>query len=167
MTRRLRGCLQGVLCLLAATAGLASARPARAQDGPASPNLRDSRAEQPLFLRIRPQASASLGSGGSAAYSGALTDAEIARQARAAREAVWERAAARARIAIASVCTGCLKPEPAGSVSAGSVSASSGPAGSVSARPSAGAQAEIRPIPASLAAISDQPVPEPATRGDP
>jgi hypothetical protein len=162
MTRRLRGCLQGVLCLLAATAGLASARPARAQDGPASPNLRDSRAEQPLFLRIRPQASASLGSGGSAAYSGALTDAEIARQARAAREAVWERAAARARIAIASVCTGCLKPEPAGSVSAGS-----GPAESVSARPSAGAQAEIRPIPASLAAISDQPVPEPATRGDP
>ena len=157
MTRRLRGCLQGVLCLLAATAGLAGARPARAQDGPASPNLRDSRAEQPLFLRIRPQASASLGSGGSAAYSGALTDAEIARQARAAREAVWERAAARARIAIASVCTGCLRPEPAGSVSAESVSA----------RLSAGAQAEIRPIPASLAAISDQPVPEPATRGDP
>lgn len=57
-------------------------------------------AQEPLFLRIRPQSAAprDVGAGRS--------DAEVA----AAREAVWERSAARARIAIASVCTGCLKP---------------------------------------------------------
>ena len=36
----------------------------------------------------------------------------LAAEARAAHEAVWERANHRARIAIASVCTGCLPPPP-------------------------------------------------------
>ncbi|MCJ2082203.1 hypothetical protein MKK49_13140 [Methylobacterium sp. J-090] len=38
-----------------------------------------------------------------------MTDDEV-RQARARNEAVWARADRRARIAIASVCTGCLAP---------------------------------------------------------
>nr|WP_142583985.1 hypothetical protein [uncultured Methylobacterium sp.] len=68
-------------------------------------------AEEPLFLRIRPQGAspAEIGAGGAAE---GLSEAEAARRARAAREAVWERANARARIVIASVCTGCMKPLP-------------------------------------------------------
>lgn len=64
-------------------------------------------AQEPLFLRIRPSDAAprAIGSGGS--------DAEIARAARAAREAVWERSTVRANLAIASVCTGCLGRTPA------------------------------------------------------
>lgn len=64
-------------------------------------------AEEPLFLRIRPQGAspAEIGAGGA-------SEVEAARRARAAREAVWERANARARIVIASVCTGCMKPLP-------------------------------------------------------
>lgn len=67
-------------------------------------------AQEPLFLRIRP-VGASLGAslgvplpeiGGSG-----RSEAEIARSA---REAVWARSAVRARLAIASVCTGCLGP---------------------------------------------------------
>lgn len=63
---------------------------------------------EPLLLRIRPNGSLpeALGS------AGPLSDAEIAAQARAAREAVWERSNRRARIAIASVCTGCLPARP-------------------------------------------------------
>lgn len=53
-------------------------------------------AEEPLFLRIRPSDD----------------DAAVAARARALREAVWARSDRRARIAIASVCTGCLKPLP-------------------------------------------------------
>ena len=66
-------------------------------------------AQEPLFLRIRPagEAPADLGSAGP-------SDEEIARAARARSEAVWQRAEERSRIAIASVCTGCLKaPRPA------------------------------------------------------
>ena len=48
-------------------------------------------AEEPLFLRIRPQPRT--GSAGAAD---------------AAREAIWTRSQTRARAAIASVCTGCL-----------------------------------------------------------
>jgi hypothetical protein len=40
-----------------------------------------------------------------------MPSAEEVARARAAREAVWERADRRARIAIASVCSGCLQPE--------------------------------------------------------
>ena len=61
---------------------------------------------EPLLLRIRPpgETPRDLGVG-----SGAMTDDEV-RQARARNEAVWARAERRARIAIASVCTGCLPP---------------------------------------------------------
>ncbi|GJE45158.1 hypothetical protein [Methylobacterium soli] len=192
MTRRLRGCLPGVSCRLAAASltamglaaslaasALAVAHPARAQDirQDTQQEVRGMAAERPLFLRIRPQMPASLGGGGSAALSGDLADAEIARQARAAREAVWERAAARARIAIASVCTGCLRPEPQGAAPARNA-AEEPRRNAVGAR--SGAQAENRPAPASLAALADRTVPtppepalpesvlpEPATRGDP
>jgi hypothetical protein len=55
-------------------------------------------AQEVLFLRIRPQPeSASLGAAGTAA-------------ALAAREAVWERSNASARVILESVCTGCLAP---------------------------------------------------------
>ncbi len=64
-------------------------------------------AQEPLLLRIRPAdaAPAEIGAGGG------MPSAEEVARARAAREAVWERASRRARIAIASVCTGCLQPE--------------------------------------------------------
>lgn len=60
-------------------------------------------AQEPLFLRIRPAGDtpAGLGSAGS-------SDEEIIRAARARSEAVWQRAEQRSRIAIASVCTGCI-----------------------------------------------------------
>lgn len=66
----------------------------------------DAREPAPLLLRIRPpgEAPRNLGAG-----SGPMTDEEV-RQARARNEAVWARADQRARIAIASVCTGCLAP---------------------------------------------------------
>lgn len=57
--------------------------------------LPSARADEPLLLRIRPN-----------------DDAAVAARARALREAVWARSDRRARIAIASVCTGCLKPLP-------------------------------------------------------
>ncbi|GJD49215.1 hypothetical protein OPKNFCMD_1945 [Methylobacterium crusticola] len=76
---------------------LASPAPARAQT-----------ADGPLRLRIHPNgASATPGDGP------ALDAAEIARAALAAREAFEARVTARARRAVASVCTGCLAPEPA------------------------------------------------------
>lgn len=53
--------------------------------------LQPALAQEPLHLRIRPSSPEAV------AY--------------AAREAVWERSARRARIAIASVCSGCLLPE--------------------------------------------------------
>jgi hypothetical protein len=52
-------------------------------------------AQEPLFLRIRPN-----------------NDDGAAARARALREEVWARSDRRARIAIASVCTGCMKPLP-------------------------------------------------------
>lgn len=56
-------------------------------------------AQEVLFLHIRPQADR-----------GALGQAGSAQAALAAREAVWERSNARARIILESVCTGCLGP---------------------------------------------------------
>ncbi|GEP04748.1 hypothetical protein [Methylobacterium oxalidis] len=103
--------MQGLRLSLAGCLGLLIAQqaaPLRAE--PSVEPLPDA-AAPPLFLRIRPQgAPLDIGAAGGSAP---LTEAEIARRALAAREAVWERATARARIAIASVCTGCLKPEPA------------------------------------------------------
>lgn len=64
-------------------------------------------AQEPLLLRIRPNAMLLPEGGGSGER---LSDAEVAARARVAREAVWQRAERRARIAIASVCTGCLVP---------------------------------------------------------
>ncbi|WP_342154438.1 hypothetical protein [Methylorubrum sp. SB2] len=64
------------------------------------------RAEEPLYLRIRPNPvpDASVGSGQGRAVAAAGQGRE------AGRETVWERADRRARLAIASVCTGCLDP---------------------------------------------------------
>lgn len=64
-------------------------------------------AQEPLLLRIRPPDAAPAEIGAS----GGMPSAEEVARARAAREAVWERADRRARIAIASVCSGCLQPE--------------------------------------------------------
>ncbi|SFG48000.1 hypothetical protein [Methylobacterium gossipiicola] len=66
----------------------------------------ESLAQSPLLLRIRPfgETPTDLGAG-----SGPRSDDE-AREARARSEAVWARAERRSRIAIASVCTGCLSP---------------------------------------------------------
>ncbi len=63
------------------------------------------RAEEPLYLRIRPNPvpDASVGSG--VGRAGAVGQGR-----EAGRETVWERADRRARLAIASVCTGCLDP---------------------------------------------------------
>ena len=103
-------------------------------------------AQEPLFLRIRPQDSTprDVGAGPSVAA------------ARAAREAVWERSAARARIAIASICTGCLRPPsaavpiPARTLTAAGASAN-GPAST----------------PAADTALVPASDPIPPTRGDP
>ncbi|WP_336487551.1 hypothetical protein [Methylobacterium nigriterrae] len=142
MTTRLR--LGGCLGLLAA----AIVGPAPAQE--AGPGVLHApqggaQAAEPLFLRIRPQGAEALGAAG-----GSLSDAEAAARARAAREAVWQRAASRARIAIASICTGCLGPEPART-------------GAIGVEPAA---PETGPRPGSLASISG-PSSEPSTRGDP
>ncbi len=61
------------------------------------------RAEGPLYLRIRPNPVPA-----AAAGSGAGQGRDVGRES--SRESVWERADRRARIAIASVCTGCLDP---------------------------------------------------------
>lgn len=99
------------------------------------------RAQEPLLLRIRPNDAALPMGGGSGQM---LSEAEVAARARAAREAVWQRAERRARIAIASVCTGCLPPDP-------SSPADVGPA----------------PIPAPLRpADAAPPDPSPQTEGD-
>ncbi len=78
----------------------------------------------PLYLRIRPPEARPVetGTGGSGREDGAasasvLAEADAIRRARAAREAVWERSNARARVLIASVCTGCMKPMPPAPVS--------------------------------------------------
>ena len=69
---------------------------------------------EPLFLRIRPAEA---------------NDDAAAAQGRALREEVWARSDRRARIAIASVCTGCLTPTrpavapPAGPNRAGTLAA--------------------------------------------
>ncbi|WP_170249030.1 hypothetical protein [Methylobacterium haplocladii] len=82
--------------------------------------------DEPLFLRIRPN-----------------DDVAVAARARALREEVWARSDRRARIAIASVCTGCLKPLAAPS-------------------PAGGAEPDI----ATTGSISNPPS-APATAGDP
>ncbi|MGU3359353.1 hypothetical protein ACLBWX_03360 [Methylobacterium sp. M6A4_1b] len=64
-------------------------------------------AQEPLFIRIRPGGEPALGIGGGGAF-----DEAAAQAARARSEAVWQRAEARSRIAIASVCTGCLTALP-------------------------------------------------------
>ncbi|KQP31731.1 hypothetical protein ASF49_09835 [Methylobacterium sp. Leaf104] len=64
-------------------------------------------AQEPLFIRIRPGGEPALGLGGGGAF-----DEAAAQAARARSEAVWQRAEARSRIAIASVCTGCLTALP-------------------------------------------------------
>ncbi|MBE7199072.1 MAG: hypothetical protein INR70_14900 [Parafilimonas terrae] len=56
-------------------------------------------AQEVLFLHIKPQAEPD-----------ALGTAGASRAGLAAREAVWERSNARARVIIESVCTGCLGP---------------------------------------------------------
>ncbi len=66
-------------------------------------------AGEPLFLHLRPNDPPPPDAIGPP---GRASEAEVA-AARAAREAVWERSDRRARIAIASVCTGCMKPLPA------------------------------------------------------
>lgn len=67
-------------------------------------------AEEPLLLRIRPAPADAVGDGGAE-----TTAEDVGRRARMASEAIWERSTTRARIAIASVCTGCMgpsRPEP-------------------------------------------------------
>lgn len=59
------------------------------------------RAEGPLYLRIRPNPVPA-----ATAVAGSGQERESGREA--GRETVWERADRRARLAIASVCTGCL-----------------------------------------------------------
>jgi hypothetical protein len=90
-----RGAVAVLLGLLAATTGAAQEASSQEASGQEASGQETS-AHEPLFLRIRPQADS--------------VAAEI-RAARAAREAVWERSSARARLAIASVCTGCI-PAP-------------------------------------------------------
>lgn len=89
--------------------------------------MASARAQEPLLLRIRPLGETAHAFGGG---SGSALDDE-ARQARARSEAVWARAERRSRIAIASVCTGCLapvrppveRPSPAAVAATGSVPA--------------------------------------------
>ncbi|MFE1600053.1 hypothetical protein [Methylobacterium sp. ID0610] len=84
----------GGAALLAVLAAPAAAPAARAQD-----------ADQPLMLRIVPRGTPPVEPDGA-------DDGEAMRRAIAAREAFEARITARARRAIASVCTGCLAPEP-------------------------------------------------------
>lgn len=97
--------------------------------------LQPTHAHEPLFLRIRP--------------AGVLSDEEVARQARLAREAVWTRSDQRARAAIASICAGCLRSDPAAT---GAI---------VTAQPEA-AERSVEPAPL------PQPISQsPASTGDP
>jgi hypothetical protein len=89
--------IAGSLTALAPAIGVSTAGPVRSQE------LR----QEPLFIRIRPGGEARLGSGGADAF-----DDTAAQAARARSEAVWQRAEARSRIAIASVCSGCLAAVP-------------------------------------------------------
>ncbi|BAU92953.1 hypothetical protein MPPM_4348 [Methylorubrum populi] len=61
------------------------------------------RAQEPLYLRIRANPEARLDGAAAAGPTGGPPAAGTAR-----RESAWERSDRRARIAIASVCTGCL-----------------------------------------------------------
>ncbi|GAB6845387.1 hypothetical protein JCM2811A_43890 [Methylorubrum rhodinum] len=65
------------------------------------------RAEEPLYLRIRPKPSSE-----AAVSAGSVQARGFGRES--GRESVWERADRRARIAIASVCTGCLDARSVG-----------------------------------------------------
>ncbi|WP_375409324.1 hypothetical protein [uncultured Methylobacterium sp.] len=80
--------------------------------GPILDNPRPAIAQEPIFLRIRsnPDLPAEVG-GGRETMTPEDPDrrAFLSRQAFLAREAVWERSRVRAEIAIASICTGCLK----------------------------------------------------------
>ena len=69
-------------------------------------------AQEAIYLRIRSNPDLPAEAGGSeTTISPEDPDrrAFLARQAFLAREAVWERSRMRAEIAIASICTGCLK----------------------------------------------------------
>ncbi len=64
------------------------------------------RAEEPLYLRIRANPEARLDAG-AGAMTGTMNGPPAAGPP---RESAWERSDRRARIAIASVCSGCLAP---------------------------------------------------------
>jgi len=102
------------------------------------------RAEEPLYLRIRANPDARL-----AGTSTSGTAASGPAAAATARESVWERSDRRARIAIASVCTGCLP-------------ARSDP---IAVRPSPVAEAATADMPSPLS--SPSPSPFAPTAGDP
>ena len=107
-------------------------------------------AQEPLLLRIRPNATLLPEGGGSGER---LSDAEVAARARVAREAVWQRAERRARIAIASVCTGCLGPAPL-------------PEPSRAAAPNPEPPSPMTTTPPMRSAEASLPDPRPQTEGD-
>ena len=115
------------------------------------------RAEEPLYLRIRANPAARLDGAGQGTGQGQGTPPTAGSAvADTARESVWERSDRRARIAIASVCTGCLATRSA--VRAFMPS-------SVTETPASGAAASGSPTSGALAA--DLSPPAPPTAGDP
>ena len=113
-------------------------------------------AQEPLFLRIRPQDAPppAIGTG--------RADAEVA-AARAAREAVWQRSTERANIAIASVCTGCLGRPPAPPPLRPERPRPATPPEGAQTAP-ASADPSAAPSPDAVAGLAGDP---PSTRGDP
>ena len=111
------------------------------------------RAEEPLYLRIRANPAARLDGAGQGTGTAPTAGSAVADTA---RESVWERSDRRARIAIASVCTGCLATRSA--VRAFMPS-------SVTETPASGAAASGSPTSGALAA--DLSPPTPPTAGDP
>ncbi|PXW63040.1 hypothetical protein [Methylobacterium sp. B4] len=116
------------------------------------------RAEEPLYLRIRANPAARLDGAAGAGQGQGQRTAPTAGSAVAdtARESVWERSDRRARIAIASVCDGCLATRSA--VRAFMPS-------SVTDAPASGAAASGSSTSGALAA--DLSPPAPPTAGDP
>ena len=95
------------------------------------------RAEEPLYLRIRSHPAARLdGAAGAGLAAGPTAEGPP-------RETVWERSDRRARIAIASVCTGCLpapsSPRVSKPASVAEAPASDPPSSVLSSPPTAGA----------------------------
>lgn len=117
------------------------------------------RAEEPLYLRIRANPAARLDGAATGQGQGQGTGTPPtagSAVADTARESVWERSDRRARIAIASVCTGCLATRSA--VRAFMPS-------SVTEAPASGAAASGASTAGALAA--DLSPPAPPTAGDP